>query len=101
MQVSEGLAAEGRRNLLLIKHRTRQQCLKLVPRLLRAIADLRSSGFAALCTLGESFASWRRDRMHVAVYAHQWDYRRFPYEDRTTAALGIWVPQFPELSFAG
>ncbi len=64
MQVSTGLAAERRKylgvfvNLLLIKHRTRQRCRKPVPRLLRAIADLRSSGFAALRTLGESFASW-------------------------------------------
>lgn len=45
-------------HLLLNQHRTAKQCKQLVPRLLRAIADLRSSGFAALRTVGDTFHSW-------------------------------------------
>jgi transposase len=57
-------------NLLLTKHRTVQQCRQLAPRLLRAIADLRTSGFAALRTLGETFASWSEE------IARMWRYTR-------------------------
>lgn len=46
-------------HLLLTKHRTAKQCRQLIPRLLRSIADLRSSGFPQLRTLGDTFASWK------------------------------------------
>ena len=41
-------------SMLLQKHRTRKQCRKLVPRLLRAIVELRPSGLAQLVTLGDT-----------------------------------------------
>ena len=44
--------------LLLKKHRTRQQCRQLIPRFLRAIAQLRQAGLPQLTTLGETLASW-------------------------------------------
>ncbi len=44
--------------LLLKKHRTRKQCEKLVPRLLRAIYQLRQAGLAQLVSLGETLHSW-------------------------------------------
>jgi transposase len=44
--------------LLLKKHRTRQQCRQLIPRFLRAIAQLRQAGLPQLITLGETLASW-------------------------------------------
>jgi transposase len=44
--------------LLLKKHRTRKQCEALVPRLLRAIHQLRQAGFAPLVALGQTLASW-------------------------------------------
>ena len=47
--------------LLLQKHKTRKACQKLVPRFLRAIADLRQSGIAQLVTLGETLHSWREE----------------------------------------
>lgn len=47
--------------LLLKKHRTRKQCQTLLPRLLRAIADLRQVGLAHLVQLGETLASWRQE----------------------------------------
>jgi hypothetical protein len=43
--------------LLLKKHRTRQQCQVLIPRLLRAICELQQVGLAKLVTLGETFSS--------------------------------------------
>jgi transposase len=43
--------------LLLKKHQTRQQCQKLIPRLLRAIDQLRQSGLAQP---GETLHGWRR-----------------------------------------
>jgi transposase len=47
--------------VLLKKHKTRKQCQKLVPRFLRAIADLRQSGLAQLVTLGDTLHSWREE----------------------------------------
>jgi transposase len=47
--------------LLLKKHKTRQQCQKLVPRFLRAIIDLRQSGLAQLVTLGDTLHSWSEE----------------------------------------
>ncbi len=47
--------------LLLKKHKTRKQCAKLVPRFLRAITDLRQSGFAQLVTLADTLHSWREE----------------------------------------
>jgi transposase len=47
--------------LLLKKHKTRKQCQKLVPRFLRAIADLRQSGLAQLVTLGDTLHSWSEE----------------------------------------
>ena len=47
--------------LLLKKHRTRKQCQRLIPRLLRAIAQLRQVGIAQLVQLGETLASWSQE----------------------------------------
>jgi len=44
--------------LLLKKHRTRKQCQALIPRLLRAIVELKQAGLAPLVTLGQTLASW-------------------------------------------
>ena len=56
--------------MLLNKHRTRKQCRKLVPRLLRAIVDLRQSGLAQLVTLGDTLHSWS------AEIARMWRFTR-------------------------
>jgi transposase len=45
-------------SLLLKKHRTRKQCVRLAPHFLKAIGDLKNSGFAQLVTLGETLGSW-------------------------------------------
>jgi Transposase and inactivated derivatives len=47
--------------LLLKKHKTRRQCQKLIPRLLRAIDQLRHSGLAQLVTLGDTLHAWREE----------------------------------------
>jgi transposase len=47
--------------LLLKKHRTRQQCQVLIPRLLRAIYELQQAGLAQLVTLGQTLSSWRQE----------------------------------------
>jgi len=44
--------------LLLKRHRTRKQCQQLVPRLLRAVCQLRQAGLAQLVQLGETLHSW-------------------------------------------
>jgi len=44
--------------LLLKKHKTKRQCRKLIPRFLRAVAQLRQSGLAQLVTLGDTLHSW-------------------------------------------
>lgn len=44
--------------LLLKKHRNRKQCQALVPRLLRAIEQLRQAGLAPLVQLGKTLAAW-------------------------------------------
>jgi transposase len=44
--------------LLLKKHRTRKQCQRLIPRLLKAIDQLRGAGPPQLVTLGETIQSW-------------------------------------------
>jgi transposase len=48
-------------SLLLTKHKTRLQCQKLIPRFLRAVADLRQSGLAQLLTLGDTLHSWSEE----------------------------------------
>jgi len=45
--------------LLLKKHRTRKQCAALIPRLLRAIEELRDAVFSQLVTLGDTLDSWK------------------------------------------
>lgn len=47
--------------LLLIKHRTKRACRRLVRVLLRYIDQLQSSGFEALRTLGQTLWSWRQE----------------------------------------
>jgi transposase len=47
--------------LLLKKHRTRRQCERLIPRLLRAIYELRQSGLAQLVQLGDTLHAWREE----------------------------------------
>jgi transposase len=44
--------------LLLKKHRTRKQCEALIPRLLRAIYELKQAGLAPLVALGQTLQSW-------------------------------------------
>ena len=44
--------------LLLKKHRTRKQCRKLIPRLLKVIDQLRGAGPAQLVTLGDTLHTW-------------------------------------------
>jgi transposase len=48
-------------SLLLNKHRTRKQCQKLIPGLLKAVCQLRESGFAQLVTLGDTLHSWQAE----------------------------------------
>ena len=45
-------------SLLLKKQRTRKQCARLAPHFLRAISDLKTSGFSQLVTLGDTLSSW-------------------------------------------
>jgi len=47
--------------LLLKKNRTRPQCQPLALRFLRAVQELRQSGFSQLATLGETLYSWRSE----------------------------------------
>jgi transposase len=47
--------------LLLKKHKTRQQCQKLIPRFLRAVVELRQSGLAQLIALGDTLHSWSEE----------------------------------------
>jgi transposase len=47
--------------LLGVKHRTRAQCARLVPHLLRAIRDLKASGFEPLRRLGQTLDSWKEE----------------------------------------
>ena len=47
--------------LLLKKHRTRKQCQPLASRFLRAVQELRQSGFPQLATLGDTLYSWRNE----------------------------------------
>ena len=48
-------------SLLLKKHRTRRQCHPLASRFLRAVQELRQSGFPHLVTLGDTLYSWRNE----------------------------------------
>lgn len=48
-------------SLLLNKHRTRKQCQKLIPRLLKAVCQLRQSGLPQLVTLGDTLHSWQTE----------------------------------------
>jgi transposase len=47
--------------LLLKKHRTRKQCQPLACRFLRAVQELRQSGFSQLATWGDTLFSWRNE----------------------------------------
>ena len=47
--------------LLLKKHRTRRQCQTLIPRFLRAVAQLRQAGLAQLVQLGQTLSSWSQE----------------------------------------
>jgi transposase len=47
--------------LLLEKHQTARNCRKLIPRLLRSIADLRQAGLAQLVQLGNTLHAWREE----------------------------------------
>jgi transposase len=47
--------------LLLLKHRTRRQCRRLISRLLLAIDQLRQAGLAQLVQLGETLHAWRHE----------------------------------------
>lgn len=45
-------------DLLSKKHRTEEQCAKLIPKFLRAVRELRDSGLAHLVTLGDTLHTW-------------------------------------------
>jgi transposase len=47
--------------LLLKKHRSRRQCQSLIPRFLRAVAQLRQAGLAQLVQLGQTLAAWSQE----------------------------------------
>jgi transposase len=47
--------------LLLKKHRTRKQCQALIPRLLRAIHELREARLTQLVQLGQTLQSWSQE----------------------------------------
>jgi len=47
--------------LLLKKHRTRKQCRVLIPRLLRAISELKQAVFAPLVQLGQTLSAWSQE----------------------------------------
>lgn len=47
--------------MLLKKHKTLKQCQKLVPRFLRALAELGQSGPAQLVTLGDTLHAWSEE----------------------------------------
>ncbi len=47
--------------LMLKKHRTRKQCILLIPQLLNAIQRLREAIFPPLVTLGETLESWKEE----------------------------------------
>jgi transposase len=47
--------------LLLKKHRTRQQCARLIPRLLSAVDQLRQARLPQLVQLGETLDSWKEE----------------------------------------
>jgi transposase len=47
--------------LLLIKHRTKRQCRRLIGLFLAYIEDLKNSGFESLKTLGQTLWTWREE----------------------------------------
>ena len=47
--------------LLSIKHRTKRQCKRLIPRLLRYIDELKQSGLEPMVTLGRTLGSWAEE----------------------------------------
>lgn len=47
--------------LLLKKHRTRKQCQALIPRLLKAVYELRQAGLAHLVQLGQTLQAWSQE----------------------------------------
>jgi transposase len=47
--------------LLLKKHRTRQQCIRLIPQLLSAVDQLRQARLPQLVQLGETLDSWKEE----------------------------------------
>ena len=47
--------------LLLIKHRTKRQCRRLIPHLLHAISSLKGSPFPSLSQLGQTLDSWKEE----------------------------------------
>jgi transposase len=47
--------------LLMRKHRTRKQCVRLIPRLLSAVDQLRESGLPQLVQLGQTLDSWKEE----------------------------------------
>jgi transposase len=57
-------------HLLLLKHRTRRQCRKLIARLLLAIHQLRQATLSQLVQLGETLHAWRHE------IAAMWRYTR-------------------------
>ena len=51
--------------LLLKKHKSQRQCLKLIPRFLRSVHQLRQSGLAQLVALGDTLHSWSEEILRM------------------------------------
>ncbi len=85
--------------LLLKKHRTRKQCEKLAPRLLRAVYQLRHAQLPQLMALGETLHSWS------AEIATMWRFTRnngiteglVPHQNGGAAAASLSLPQLSKL----
>lgn len=48
-------------SLLMVRHQTKKQCRRLIPRFLRAVQELRNSAQPQLATLGDSLHDWRTE----------------------------------------
>lgn len=57
--------------LLLKKHRTRRQCRSLIPRLLKAIDQLRGAGRPQVATLGETLHDWQAEIATMWRFNHK------------------------------
>ena len=83
--------------LLLKKHKTRKECAKLVPRFLRAMAELRQSGLAQLVTLGDTLHSWREEIARMWRFTRSNGITEGFHNKIEDQQAGIRLPQFRKL----